>query len=229
MVGEERESGISSQEMLKTERYVWIARAFSAVAVLSIVANLLLFASLFSLYPLVRVQHFFLKVYDKNQQIVDLLPPAKNEFDIENALKSLVRQYVLSIYTVTEDHEELAERWHPDGPISLMTRPMLFEDLRKKRYERIIDKLKNGYTSTVKIETISAEDSEYKLWRVKMKFLSWAEQNAREQTEEELEEMLLVSLDPSFGDIGREVRWSERLKNPLGFRVLEYGTPNNKK
>ena len=32
----------------------------------------------------------------------------------------------------------------------------VFEDLRKKRYERIVDKLKNGYTSTVKIETIYA-------------------------------------------------------------------------
>ena len=62
---EEQKSALSSQEVLKTERYLWIARAFSAVAVLAFVANVILFAAIGSLYPLVRIQPFYLNIMDE--------------------------------------------------------------------------------------------------------------------------------------------------------------------
>ena len=91
----QRES-LSSQEMLKTDRYLWIARAFSAVAVLSLVANVLLFVAITSLYPLVRIQPFYLNVLDKNQQVIEITPLDADKLQSKENVEALVRQYVLS-------------------------------------------------------------------------------------------------------------------------------------
>ena len=62
----EQEPKESSYELLKTERYLWMARAFAVVSVLSLVANVLLFVALVSLQPLTRMQPFMLNIQDKD-------------------------------------------------------------------------------------------------------------------------------------------------------------------
>jgi len=100
---QENQKALSSQEQLKNERYLWIARAFSVMAVLSILANIFLLVAIGSLVPLVRVRPYFMTVLDKNQQVVEITPPRADQLNNQEILESLIRQYVLARYTITSD------------------------------------------------------------------------------------------------------------------------------
>jgi len=78
---QENQKALSSQEQLKNERYLWIARAFSVMAVLSILANIFLLVAIGSLVPLVRVRPYFMTVLDKNQQVVEITPPRADQLN----------------------------------------------------------------------------------------------------------------------------------------------------
>ena len=69
----------TAQETLQEERYLWMARSFSLVALLAFIANLLLLIALFGLVPLVRVQPYYIQTQDKNQQVVFVARPPKEE------------------------------------------------------------------------------------------------------------------------------------------------------
>jgi type IV secretory pathway component VirB8 len=130
MTSQENPMVFSSQEQLKNERYLWIARAFSVVAVLSIVANMLLLFAIGSLVPLVRVRPYFLTLLDKNQQVVEITP-VQNEKLNSDIIRSLIRQYVLARYTVTSDLEELNERWGPNGIVYQMSSQEVYSTFEK--------------------------------------------------------------------------------------------------
>lgn len=225
MVQEQRETEVSSQEMLKTERYLWIARAFSAVAILSIVANMLLFSAIGSLYPLTRVQHFFLRSLDKKQQVVQVVPPETSEYDVKMMLKSYIREYILDIYTITEDYETLEQLWSLDGRISLRTSADIFGELRKKKYGEIEDKIKKEhYTSEVQIKDVKDLDAEGIYWEVELQLKRRTDSTVEPEILD-FKERLTVVLDPTFsGDASKGVTWEQRMRNPLGFKVVAYGS-----
>ena len=112
---QENQKALSSQEQLKNERYLWIARAFSVMAVLSVLANIFLLIAIGSLVPLVRVRPYFMTVLDKNQQVVEISPPTADQLNNKEILESLIRQYVLARYTITSDVSEVEERWGTKG------------------------------------------------------------------------------------------------------------------
>ena len=107
---EEKEK-ISSQEMLQEERYLWMARAFSLVALLAFIANITMMVALSGLNPLVRVQPFYIQTQDKEHQVVSIVRPSKEELNSQVLQQSLVRQYLLARYGIGSDIQEVAQRW----------------------------------------------------------------------------------------------------------------------
>ena len=126
-----QKESLSSQEMLKTDRYLWIARAFSAVAVLALVANVLLFVAISSLYPLVRIQPFYLNVLDKNQQVIEITPLDADKLQSKENVEALVRQYVLARFEIGNDIKEVESRFGPDGIVALMSSENTYKEFLK--------------------------------------------------------------------------------------------------
>lgn len=224
MTTQENPKVVSSQEQLKNERYLWIARAFSVVAILSIVANMLLLFAIGSLVPLVRVRPYFLTILDKNQQVVEITP-VQNEKLNSDIIKSLIRQYVLARYTVTPDSEELNERWGPNGIVYLMSSQEVYNTFEEKHWGVLRESIKSeGLISNVKIENIIPQNEKSSWWDVHFKWLRQT-QTSVEPEVIEMKDQLEVRFDPLF-DQANVTTWQDRLKNPLGFRVLNYGTTN---
>lgn len=224
MTTQENPTLVSSQEQLKNERYLWIARAFSVVAILSIVANMLLLFAIGSLVPLVRVRPYFLTILDKNQQVVEITP-VQNEKLNSDIIRSLIRQYVLARYTVTSDLEELNERWGPNGIVYQMSSQEVYSTFEKNHLGELRDSIeKNGLISNVKIGTILRQSENSSWWNVSFKWLR-QDQTSVEPEVIEMMDQLEVRFDPLFNQANIST-WQDRLKNPLGFRVLNYGTTN---
>ena len=222
MTTQENPKVVSSQEQLKNERYLWIARAFSIVAILSIVANMLLLFAIGSLVPLVRVRPYFLTILDKNQQVVEITP-VQNEKLNSDIIKSLIRQYVLARYTVTSDLEELNERWGPNGIVYQMSSQEVYSTFEEKHWEQLKELIeKEGLVSNVKIESIVPQNEKSAWWDVHFKWLRQM-QTSVEPEIVEMKDQLEVRFDPLYNH-ANVTTWQDRLKNPLGFRVLNYGT-----
>ena len=223
----------SSHEQLKIERYLWIARAFSAVAVLSVVANMLLLFAIASLYPLVRVRPYYMTVLDKNQQVVEITPITVEEMNNKEVIESLIRQYVLARYTITQDIDELKERWSSGGIVYLMSSQDVFKTFEEKHVygdkdEGRVGELemaeKEGLITNVRIDSIVPMEGKKSInwWTVKLR-LKMQMQSSVEPEEVERTDVLEVVFDP-LNKKSNIVTWQDRLKNPLGFRVINYGT-----
>ena len=223
MTTQENPKVVSSQEQLKNERYLWIARAFSVVAILSIVANMLLLFAIGSLVPLVRVRPYFLTILDKNQQVVEITP-VQNEKLNSDVIKSLIRQYVLARYTVTPDLDELTERWGANGIVYQMSSQEVYRGFEENHWGEEMRKRieKNGMVSNVKITSIVRQGENSSWWNVSFKWLR-QDQTSVEPEIIEMMDQLEVRFDPLFNQANIST-WQDRLKNPLGFRVLNYGT-----
>ena len=227
---EEQRPDTSSQEMLKTDRYLWIARAFSAMAVLSLVANVLLFAAVSSLYPLVRIQPFYLNVLDKNQQTIEITPISANELQTKGKIESFVRQYVLSCFEIGNDIREVEERFGPNGIVDLMSAPGVYGEFTKfykdpprggglSLRDRV---LKEGLTVKAFIQTADTMSKDDNLrWQINL-VLKEQTQSMSEPIERNVVIKMRVRFDPLFKGSDQIASWQNRLKNPLGFKVMEF-------
>ncbi len=223
MAEDKQPSGLSSQEMLKLDRYLWIARAFSAVAILAFVANVLLFVAISSLYPLTRVQPFYLNILDKNQQVIDIKPIRAEELQSASVLESLVRQYVLARYQATSNINEVEERWGIEGIVALMSSPSVYDEFVNRFSEKVLSDIrKSNLTIDAKIESAAPFPENILVWTVKVT-LEITGQNMADKEIRKFEDQLEVQFDPLFEKAYR-VSWQDRLKNPLGFRVVTYGS-----
>lgn len=220
---QENQKALSSQEQLKNERYLWIARAFSVMAVLSILANIFLLVAIGSLVPLVRVRPYFMTVLDKNQQVVEITPPRADQLNNQEILESLIRQYVLARYTITSDVSEVEERWGPKGIVSLMSSQGVYDAFMTGHYDKLMPNIKTeGLIANVKIESVQIQNENSSWWNVNFK---WLRQNQTSVEPEvfDMSDQLEVRFDPLYNQANIST-WQDRLKNPLGFRVLNYGT-----
>ncbi len=220
---QESQKPLSSQEQLKNERFLWIARAFSVMAVLSVLANILLLVAISSLVPLVRVRPYFMTVLDKNQQVVEISPVKTENLSTNVVLESLVRQYVLARYTVTSDLEEVEERWGPRGIVGLMSSQAVYDAFMEGHYNKLMPYIEDeGLVANVKIESVTPQNENSTWWDVRFKWLRQT-QTSTEPDVQDMVDQLEVRFDPLFNHANIST-WQDRLKNPLGFRVLNYGT-----
>ncbi|MBE6446579.1 MAG: type IV secretion system protein [Alphaproteobacteria bacterium] len=220
---QENQKALSSQEQLKNERYLWIARAFSVMAVLSILANIFLLVAIGSLVPLVRVRPYFMTVLDKNQQVVEITPPRADQLNNQEILESLIRQYVLARYTITSDVSEVEERWGPKGIVSLMSSQGVYDAFMTRHYDKLMPNIKTeGLIANVKIESVTPQNENSSWWNVNFKWLR-QDQTSVEPEVFDMSDQLEVRFDPLYNQANIST-WQDRLKNPLGFRVLNYGT-----
>ena len=215
---QENQKALSSQEQLKNERYLWIARAFSVMAVLSILANIFLLVAIGSLVPLVRVRPYFMTVLDKNQQVVEITPPRADQLNNQEILESLIRQYVLARYTITSDVSEVEERWGPKGIVSLMSSQGVYDAFMTRHYDKLMPNIKTeGLIANVKIESVTPQNENSSWWNVNFKWLR-QDQTSVEPEVFDMSDQLEVRFDPLYNQANIST-WQDRLKNPLNVLI----------
>lgn len=210
-----------SEEAMKERRYLWMARAFALVAVVSFLANMLLLIALFSLVPLTRVQPFYLSTQDKDEQIIEVVRPSTLSVDQAVLSESFIRQYLLARFTVGTNIPALENTWGIDGIISWESAPSVFQEFTKTSTALIRQAKEEGFTRNIRILTVIQSQTNpdgSEVWQSEIE-LSDMKRGAAEPEVSRWR----ITMNIAFLPAREGMRWSQRLKNPLGFTVQNFG------
>lgn len=210
-----------SEEAATERRYLWMARTFALVAVVSFLSSLILLIALTSLLPIVRVQPFYLTTLNKEQQVIRVVRPNFKDIDMQLLTEAFIRQYLLARLTINTNIPELERRWGIDGTVNWMSSAVVFNEFRQDAESLMSQARKDGLIRHVKILNIVPYRTE------KDKSTVWL-------AEIELTDMKIGDTEPTVSKWMATLRiqffpnrqgltWDKRLKNPLGFTVISFG------
>lgn len=209
-----------SEEAKRERRSLWMVRAFLLILVLSICINVILVLALKSLLPLERVQPFFLKVEDKKDQVIRVIRPNTSKLDMRKVSEALIRQYILNRLAISSDIPEMEKRWGRDGIISWSSSAPVYQEFSQKATERLNLASKMGWVRSVLIRSLTPYQREKggrEVWRANIE-LSDMTVESPEPRKSYWNILLRVEYQPFQKGIPAE----HRLKNPMGFRVVNY-------
>ena len=214
----------ASEENLRERRYFWTARAFAMIFVTSLITNILMLMSLFSLVPLKRVQPYELTFSEKKAQTVTVKPFDMDETLLKGITADMVRQYVTLRKTITSDSNEMAYRWGTNGPVDLLSTGNTFQEFAKDAEKLLETAVGSQVTRDVVIKSaipyVSVNHGEY--WIVDYDLISMSPQSATEEVVPYVA-TVYVTYEPY------KSRWENRLKNPIGFKVAQFGDETKEK
>ncbi len=209
-----------SEEGMRERRYLWMARTFALVAVVAFLSMMMLLSALLSLLPIVRVQPFYLTTLNKNQQVINVVPPNVKQLDMQLLTESFIRQYILAYFTVGSNIAELERRWGIDGIINWMSSPIVFEEFIKYSQATLKQARNDGLTRHVRIlnAVLFRAEPDGNVWRAEVELT-----DMKYGEDEPVKIKILVTMKVAFQPTRKGLTWEQRLKNPLGFTVMRFG------
>ena len=198
------------------KRYLWTARAFAVVTAISICCNLILLLTIANILQLYRVEPYLLTLANKEEQVYRIIPYSKDMESQKSITETFVRQYILLRTTLLPDIEEMESRWQNGGDLQEMSSPIVYKDFQENTGKKLMQRMKqDGLTSNVKIITVNEIDDAVSL--VEYSVDSYLPSSYTPKTVR-----YRASLRIQY--VQRRVQYKERLKNPVGFKVISYGT-----
>lgn len=208
------ESGIIVNASEK--RYLWTARAFAVVTAISLCCNLILLLTISNILPLYRIEPYLITLTNKENQVYHIVPYSREMEAKKSITETFVRQYVLLRTTLLPDIDEMESRWMSGGDLQEMSSEKVYTIFLHKTGRPLLKQMKEeGITSNVKILTVNEIDDA--VWQVEYS-VDYYLPAEREPTTKRFRATLRIQYR------SRVVQYKERLKNPVGFKVISYGT-----
>ncbi len=213
----------NAREVLQEERYLWMARAFVVMMVLAIICDVILLIALANVTPVLRIQPFYLEIQNKDQQIVSVKRPSLETLNSDTLKESLVRQYILSRFGVGSDLTELEERWGPKGPVFWMSDQSVYDEFVQKQSVPAQNKArKDNFIRDVRVLSVNKTHDGgpmgSDMWQAELEF-----QDTDRTTTKPIISNCVANMATAFRPTKPGLTWSDRLKNPLGFVMLDFG------
>ena len=207
-----------SVDLLRERRYLWTARAFSIVSAVALCVNLILLFAILNLLPLKRVEPFLLTFQNVDEQVVHMRQLAKDFAADQIITEAMIRQYVLLSHTMTSNVDEMTYRWGTDGPIFWMSTPKIYKEFAKNNRDRLTQIKVEGLTREVRIENVIQDQN---IWYVHFRTQDMKPEADQPESQRWRASVQVRYLVNQRG--GHKVKYADRLKNPLGFKVVAYG------
>lgn len=209
-----------SEEAVKERRYLWMARTFALVAVVSFLSTVILICALVSLLPIVRVQPFYLTTLNKDQQVISVTRPDFNKIDMNLLTESFIRKYLLARLSIGTNIAELERRWGIEGDVNWMSETSVFSEFARSADNLIKQARTDGLTRNVKILVASPYRSRpgENIWRIELELTDMKHSDVEPVTTKWVA-LMRVEFRPTRPGL----IWEQRLKNPLGFTVVRFG------
>lgn len=198
------------------KRYLWTARAFAVVTAISLCCNLILLLTISNILPLYRVEPYLVTFSSKESQVYNIVPYNRDMVSQKSITETFVRQYVLLRTTLLADVDEMSSRWDNGSDLQEMSSDIVYRDFRKNNMPKLMKQMKDeGLTSTIKITV--ANEIEDGIWQVEYVANYYTPTSYKPRIRKN-RATLVVEYRP------RRVQYKERLKNPVGFKVVKYTT-----
>lgn len=202
------------------KRYLWTARAFAIITALSICCNIVLILAIFQVLPLYRVEPFLLTFQNRSEQVYNIQPIKEGLRNQKAITEVFVRQYVLLRSSFMRDSAEMEARWSADGPVKEMSSPKVYQDFLDNTAKKALQVISSrGLSRDVKI--LSVNELANGIWQV--------EYETRDMYPESVQPEVnywTASLNVTYRK--KNVKYGDRLKNPVGFTVTRYSLTFNK-
>ncbi len=202
-----------SVDALRERRYLWTARAFAIVSGVALAANFALLLAIGNMLPLKRVEPYLLTFQNKEDQVVRIRPLSADLAASDIISEAMIRQYVLLRNTMTSDVDEMSFRWGTEGPMRWMSSDRVYADFNKTRQDWLNRIKIDGLTREVRIESVVRQQNLWIVYIQTRDMLPEAEEPAISRWKVQVKIRY-------FGK--NEVKYVNRLKNPLGFVVEGY-------
>ncbi len=200
-------------------RYLWTARAFAVVVAISLCCNFILLLAITQLLPLYRLEPFILTFENKQEQVYDIQPFVNLEDD-KDITEVFVREYVLMRSAFSNNINEMESRWMPGGPIQEMSSSAVYQAFIEKTANTVLDIIKKqGLTRSIRIMTVN--ELGRGLWQVEYETRDMYPSSSAPQIEYWTASLRIVYRK-------KNVKYGERLNNPVGFTVVRYSLKRNK-
>lgn len=197
------------------KRYLWTARAFAVVTAISLCCNLILLLTISNILPLYRIEPYLITLTNKENQVYHIVPYSNNMEAKTAITETFVRQYVLLRTTLLPDIDEMESRWLSGGDLQEMSSDRVYTIFLRKTGQPWLQKMKeDGITSNVKILTVNEIDDA--VWQVEYS-VDYYLPTERVPTTKKFRATLRIQYRAQV------VQYKERLKNPVGFKVVDYG------
>ncbi len=201
------------------KRYLWTARAFAIVTAISFCCNIILLLAISQVIPLYRVEPFLLTFQNKEEQIYNLKPMGRSFSDSKSVTEIFVRQYVLMRSSFDRDIEDVEARWLPGGSIQEMSSPSVYDDFLKNTANRALEIMRSRHLiRDVRILTVNELGSN--IWQVEYETRDMYPDSRKPDVN-----YWTASLKVTYRH--KTVKYKERLKNPVGFTVINYSLSHN--
>ena len=201
------------------KRYLWTARAFAIITAISLCCNIILILSISQVIPLYRIEPFLLTFQNKEDQVynIQLVQGLEDEKAITEVF---VREYVLLRSSFDRDIPEMESRWMPGGPVQEMSSQTVYEDFIRNTANRALELIRTrNLQRTVRILTVN--ELGRGLWQVEYETQDMYPDSAVPDVNYWTANMR-ITYRP------KTVKYDERLKNPIGFTVVQYSLTYNK-
>ncbi|MDD4556155.1 MAG: type IV secretion system protein [Alphaproteobacteria bacterium] len=202
------------------KRYLWTARAFAIITAISLCCNFVLLLAISQIVPLYRVEPFLLTFQNKEEQVYNIRLIGSTLEDEKAITEVFVREYVLLRSTFDTDIPEMEARWSEGGPLQETSAPLVYSAFIKDTATKALQIIKTkGLKRDIRIITVN--ELSRGLWQV----------------EYESQDLYPSSVKPEVGywtaslEVryrSKTVKYSDRMKNPVGFTVEKYSLTNNK-
>jgi len=210
-----------SAEARKERSYLWMARVFCLICVVTFITDLILLSAVQSLLPLVRVQPFFIVTQDKDKQVIKVERPNRAFLSSKVLQESFARQYIVARFLIGTDVDELERRWGTDGTVQWMSSNAVFDEFNVRYAGGLTKEAKeNGLTRDVNILNVRRDPREdgQIVWIAEVRLKDMSRTTPQPKITD-----LQVTMVINFGEFRTGLSWEQRLKNPLGFVVNGWG------
>ncbi len=199
------------------KRYLWTARAFAIIFAVSVCCNIILTYVIFAITPLYRIEPYLFSFSDKKDQIYTI-HPVEDIYKHKYLTEIFIREYVLLRNTFVNDIDEMERRWGAGSTIQEMSSTGMYDKFRKDFADAALELIrKHNITRNIKIVSVTEVGGSKgeTWWQVEFKV-----EDMMPEYEMPRVSVWVASIKIRYR--AKRVRFGKRLKNPLGFTVLDY-------
>lgn len=202
-------------ESFPERRYLWTSRLLVILAGLSICFNMMLASAIYLMLPVIRVSPRFYSINKYFSQI-EQIQPREVKFPVSDLItEQHIQEYLTLRYTITNDYEDLLQRWGSGSALFWYSTPAVYSDFITTDVQpNLMQFRKNGLERYIEIEWI--RPLSHGLWQAQFMTYDFTAKNRTPVINYWRATMRIIYARLNFEEK------EDRVLNPYGFLVASY-------
>lgn len=203
----------------RIEPPILLSRLMTFVFAATVVIAAVLFVTLYNMFPLNRPQIFFLFSKLRGERVIELKPLPADDAYYDYFVRGFLREYVKARNEIVPNIADMRKKWNNDNNSVMYawSSPAVYEQLQSTNMWRAIMNDTPDFEFSCPVEFENGAVTQYAENTYDIKFSYFCADNNRQISKKNY--TIRIKVDPIHT---KEMKWQDRLSNPLGIFVSEY-------